>query len=97
MMSSFTEEEVCLLVQALDAYYDLERGRWARSQDEESKAAALRSTELREKIRRATARAESFHEVKSERWLQEQIELTWGEHGAHAEVFRDILSNTEEA
>jgi len=29
--------------------------------------------------------------VYNERWLQEQIEQTWGEHGAHAEVFGDIL------
>ena len=25
------------------------------------------------------------------RWLQEQIELVWGEHSPHAEVFRELL------
>ena len=57
MTLDLTEADRRLLVQALDAYYDLERGRWARCQDEENKAAALRATELREKIRKATARA----------------------------------------
>tara|TARA_Y100000593_G_C4308006_1_gene336773 strand:- start:423 stop:599 length:177 start_codon:yes stop_codon:yes gene_type:complete len=48
-----TEKERRLLVQALDAYYDLERGRWARSQDEESRSAAQSAITLREKVVKA--------------------------------------------
>lgn len=35
--------------------------------------------------------------IKNEHWLQEQIELVWGEHGAHAELFRDILGRLSQA
>ena len=36
-------------------------------------------------------------EVYNEHWLLRQIEQTWGEHGAHAELFRDILDNLLQA
>ena len=53
MTLDLTEEDRRLLVRALDTYYDLERGRWARCTDEHSKAAATGATELREKILKA--------------------------------------------
>ena len=53
MTLDLTEEDRRLLVRALDTYYDLERGRWARCNDAPSKAAATGATELREKILKA--------------------------------------------
>ena len=38
----------------------------------------------------------SDEQIKNEHWLQEQIEQAWGKHGAHAELFRDLLRKLKE-